>query len=170
MDGSAHLAGWLQSGAARAAVDAAAARNEAALRTGNTALHRSVVADGLDWPADDGRWRSLWLVSHRALRRGGVRRHPGAALLVAWRGRGMIQLRGPGARRSFEPAPFAGTPVAAGSMDGSAVPVPAGTAYDTLADETAWHVLVLHTELAPALRREDETPEGWIAKPEEADS
>src|SRR5262245_14391338 len=64
------------------------------------ALRRLIRDDlGIEW--DGVRLRSLWLVTHRGLRRAGVREHPASlAVLVGWRGAGLAQVRAPGARRT----------------------------------------------------------------------
>lgn len=138
-----------------------------ALRQSAFGLRRAVVQSGFELAAGGTVWRSLWLLSHRPLRRGGVRRHAAsAAVLVAWRGHGLVLVRGPQERYSVELAP-------AGTGPESAVwcvHLAPGTHFDTLADETPWHVLAFHSEAAANLLREDETQEGWTPKPEEADS
>lgn len=138
-----------------------------ALRQAPFGLRRGVVQSGFELAAGGTVWRSLWLLTHRPLRRGGVRRHPAsAAVLVAWRGRGLVLLRGPQERRSLELAPAGTVPDAAAWC----VHLPPGTYFDTLADETPWQILAFHSQAATNLMREEETQEGWTPKPEEADS
>jgi hypothetical protein len=129
---------------------------------------RALVQDGLDCDVAGTRIRSLWLLSQRGLRRGGVRRHPeSSVVLVATYGTGLVLLRAEGARRSMTLVPLD----AASHTEGERwVVVEAGMPYDTLADETSWHVLALHSHPATGLRRQDETPDGWVEKLEEADS
>lgn len=138
-----------------------------ALRQAPFGLRRGVLRSGFELPAGGTVWRSLWLLTHRPLRRGGVRRHPAsAAVLVAWRGLGLVLLRGPQERRSVELAPPGSGPDAGAWY----VHLPPGTYYDTLADATPWQILAFHSEAATHLMREEETQEGWTPKPEEADS
>jgi len=138
-----------------------------ALRQANFGARRGVVRTGFDLEAGGMSWRSLWLITHRPLRRAGVRRHPASAVvLAAWRGHGLVLLRGPEARRSVELAPLDAT----GDAIVRFVSLAPGTYFDTLADDTPWHVLAFHSQPAPQLVREDETQEGWSEKPEEADS
>jgi len=162
MEDDAALRAALDAPDLRARIDALCGEHDAALRReARLGARRVVVRDGLELSARGVTWRSLWLLSHRALRRAGLRRHPASdALIAAWRGKGLVLLRAPGQRRSVE--------LDAG--DSMFVHVPADTPYDTLADETAWHVIVFHSHAAAALGRSDETPDGWIDKPEEADS
>jgi hypothetical protein len=162
MEDDAALRTALEAPDLRARIDALCREHEAALqREARLGARRAVVRDGLVLAARGGTWRSLWLLSHRALRRAGLRRHSASeALLAAWRGKGLVLLRAPGQRRSVE--------LDAG--DSVLVHVPADTPYDTLADETTWHLIVFHSHAAAALARSDATPDGWIDKPEEADS
>lgn len=151
----------------RDAIEAMRRDHIVALRQAQFGARRGVVSGALELPAAGTVWRSLWLLTHRPLRRAGIRRHAASAVvLVAWRGQGLVLLRGPHERRSVELAPVA-------TATETAVPcvyLAPGTHFDTLADETPWHVLVFHSEPAANLMREEETQEGWIAKLEEADS
>lgn len=151
----------------RDAIETLRREHVVALRQAPFGVRRAVVRNGFEFLAGGTVWRSLWLLTHRPLRRGGVRRHPAsAAVLVAWRGSGLVLLRGPHERRSVELAPAGAVPENAAWC----VHLPPGTYFDTLADETPWHILAFHSEAATNLLREEETQEGWIAKPEEADS
>jgi hypothetical protein len=113
---------------------------------------RRLVRSDLDVEAEGTTFRSLWLLVHRGLRRAGLRAHPeSGALLVAWRGEGIVQLRPPGGRRSVTLA------TRAASADDPVAPhvlVPAGTPYDTLADAGRWDVVAFHTHPGPGLRRQ----------------
>ena len=116
----------------------------------------------LEWGAHHV--RSLWLVSHRALRRAGFRQHPDSlAVLLAWRGAGLVLLRPPGERRSLALVPWS-QPVGDGVHH---VVVPAGTPYDTLADASAWHLLAFQTSAASQLERLEPADDGWVRFPEE---
>ncbi len=152
-----------------ARIDSAQRLHRAAFRQEmRLGARRALVQDQLNVEVAGTRIRSLWLVSHRGLRRGGVRRHPeSTVVLVAWRGTGLVLLRGDGARRSVTLVP----PAADHGAEGERwVVVEAGTPFDTLADETSWDVLAFHSHAALGIRRQDETPDGWVDKIEEADS
>ena len=158
---------FVTAGDVRDAIEELRRTHIVALRQAQFGARRAVVRTGFEFAAAGTTWRSLWLLTHRPLRRAGVRRHPAStAVLLAWRGQGLVLLRGPDARRSVEL-------VALDTADDTAVRfvhLAAGTYFDTLADETPWHVLAFHSAPAAQLVREDETPEGWMEKLEEADS
>jgi hypothetical protein len=145
-----------------AAIEDARTARESDRRPG--AAQRTLVQDGLVLDAGGTQWRSLWLLSHRALRRAGLRRHASDAVVAGWRGTGLLLLRAPGNRRSIALAPLEP------DGDDEWVRVPAETPFDTLADERPWHVLMFHAHPASSLVRWQETLEGWVEKPEEADS
>ena len=151
----------------RDAIESLRREHVVALRQAPFGVRRAVVRTGFELAAGGTVWRSLWLLTHRPLRRGGVRRHPASAVVrLAWRGQGLVLLRGPQERRSVELAPAGALPETAAWY----VHLPPGTHFDTLADETPWQILAFHSEAATNLMREDETQEGWTPKPEEADS
>jgi len=143
-----------------AAIAIAAAAHESVLAT--SAMHgvrRSMVADGwsLAWKGDV--LRSLWLVSHRGLRRDGIRKHPThRVVLLGWRGIGLVQLRAPGARRTFNLVPFE-SDVNSESLHW--VEIAADAPYDTMADAATWHVLAAHAHPAADLVREVPAENGW---------
>jgi len=169
----AELARCFEDAGLRAAIDDAAAALEAGMRADvQPSAWRRLVRDDLDLVWGTVRLRSLWLVTHRGLRRAGFRKHEdSSALLVAWRGDGLVLVRPPGVRRSHELVPWNALPDKTGAR---AVLVPAGTPYDTLADIQTWHLLAAHSHPAAGLarrqlvQRDDE--EDWIELPEEEPS
>ena len=150
---------------ADAAIAAAAAIHEGAIATdAKLVVRRTIVADGwgLAWKNDV--LRSLWLVSHPGLRRGGIRKHPASrAVLLGWRGIGLVQLRGEGARRTYSLVPL-DRAVDAESVH--LVEIAADMPYDTMADMGTWHVLVAHTHAGGDLVRDVPVEEGWRRLPE----
>lgn len=167
------LARCLEDPGWRAAIDDAAAALETELqRDLQRAARRRLLRDDLDLTWDSVPLRSLWLVTHRGLRRAGFRRHDAStAVLVTWRGAGLVLARPPGRRQSHTLAPWNAPPSADGER---AVLVPAGTPYDTLADATTWHVLVAHSHPAVGLVRRQlvqrDNEESWFELPEEEPS
>jgi hypothetical protein len=164
------LDSWLRDPAHRAAIAAAAEAGERRLAAdARPAAVRHVLADDVELDVDGLLVRSVWLVSHRGLRRAGLRAHPAsAATLVAWRGEGLVLLRGAGARRSVALGPWDAAPAAA---DLPHVLVPEATPFDTLAESSAWHLLAFHSHRAAGLERHqlerrDDT-EIWVDHPEE---
>jgi hypothetical protein len=158
---------FVSAGDVRDAIEDLRRTHVVALRQADFGARRAVVRTGFDVEAGGTSWRSLWLITHRPLRRAGVRRHPASAIvLAAWRGHGLVLLRGPKERRSVDLAPLDTT----GDVAVRFVSLAPGTYFDTLADDTPWHVLAFHSQPALHLAREDETQEGWNEKPEEADS
>ncbi len=145
---------------AHAAIATAAGAHESILAT--SALHgvrRAMVADGwsLDWKGDV--LRSLWLVSHRGLRRDGIRKHPThRVVLLGWHGLGLVQLRAPGARRTYNLMPFE-TELNSESVHW--VEVEVDVPYDTMADAATWHVLAAHAHPGADLVREVPAENGW---------
>jgi hypothetical protein len=154
-------------------IEAAAAAHEAALGADPrpAALRHLIQSDvAIGWQTET--LRSLWLVSHRGLRRAGVRAHPESlAVLVGWRGEGLVLLRAAGARRSVTLVPWRAV---AGTEDARHVIVPAGTPYDTLADAGTWHMLAFHSHPGAGLARRQLAAgldgESWIEQREEEPS
>jgi hypothetical protein len=147
-------------------IDARARAHEIALAADpRAAVRRAMLRDGFDCTWMGEHLRSLWLVSHRALRRAGFRRHPDSfALLLAWRGAGLVLVRPGSERRSIALAPID----AVQATPARFAAVPADVPYDTLADSMPWHVLAFHSHRAAGLVRLAATQEGWIEVPEEA--
>ena len=150
---------------ADAAIATAAAAHDGSLAANSMlGVRRSMVADGwsLDWKGDV--LRSLWLVSHRGLRRDGIRKHPThRVVLLGWRGLGLVQQRAPGARRTFSLVPFQSVPDAESVHW---VDIAAGAPYDTMADAATWHVLAAHAHPSADLVREVPAEDGWRTLPE----
>jgi hypothetical protein len=133
------------------------------------AVYRRVLRPaGLGADFEGVRFESLWLLTHRGLRRGGFRSHPaGDLVLVGWRGDGLVLLRPAGVRHSVPLAPWNAPQDTGGARS---VRVQAGVPYDTLADAEPWHLLAFHARPATGLVRIQETPDGWVEFAEEEPS
>jgi hypothetical protein len=157
----------------RAEIENAARELEIALQTDvRIGARRRLLRDDLNLEWESVPLRSLWLVSHRGLRRAGFRAHPeSTAVLVAWRGEGLVLLRPPGERSSRSLVPWDTPPREANVRS---VVVPAGTPYDTLADAAPWHVIAAHSHRGAGLVRRQlvrgEDAEQWIEMAEEESS
>lgn len=120
---------------------------------------RSVLADGLELAWGNLHLSSLWLLSQCGLRRAGLRRHDHSdAVLLGWRGNGLVLLRPAGERRSLELVAHDRPPNEAGER---CVVVGRETLYDTLADAAPWHLLVFHSHAARGLKRSEPNENGW---------
>lgn len=169
----AELARRLRDATLVAAIDDAVRDLESSLREDlrAAAVRRHLRDDFvLDW--DGVRLQSLWLVVHRGLRRAGLRLHPDSTvLLVAWKRPGLVLLRASGARGSRTLVPWD----AAEDLDGDrAVLVPAGTPYDTLAENRNWPLLAVHSHPVAGLQRRQQVwrdqEEVWLDLSEEEPS
>jgi len=169
----AELARRLQDATLVAAIDDAVRALEHLLRAEpHAGALRRPLRDDLDLDWDGLRLRSLWLVVHRGLRRAGLRfHHDSTVLLVAWKRTGLVLLRASGARSSRTLVPWD----AAEDVEGSrSVLVPAGTPYDTLAENRSWPLLALHTHPVAGLHRRQlvrgDQEDAWLDLSEEEPS